>query len=228
MTASRVLSLLLLAHAASCAAAPSQRPPWDRYSYLPSGYVSGILGVTDVDALELELSPSIGTTTENETLTLPLIAAHAQMPLKQDGLQWGYEMGFAFGWEGDRDAVIIDTGTVLVQADNDLWLLDLSGGLWVGTWIAERFRVYAGAGPLVQFGSVDLELDTPINGLNDLDESGIGYGYYSRIGVEVEIYPGTSAGFTARWVDSFVDLGGTMRDLDVEAIQFGFVVTSVM
>jgi opacity protein-like surface antigen len=191
------------------------------------GRVTGIVGIAELTALDLEVDPSVGTASGDGDLSVPLIAAQFQVPLRQQRLEWGYEGGFSLGWESDRDAVVIDTGTVLVRADNDLRVFDLSGGLYVSRALGERLRVYGGAGPLFQFGSIDLELDQDIGGEDSIDEDGFGMGYYTRVGLDLAVSPRTTFGFVVRWVDSNIDLGPTLRDIDFQALQVGLAVTTV-
>ena len=200
----------------------SQRPK----SFSAGTYVSGIVGVTDVTALNLELDSDFGTTVDDNELTLPWIAASLQVPVVKKKVEVGYEAGFSLGWQSDRNAIVIDTGTVLITADNDLRLFDISGGLFVATTIFDRLRLYGGAGPLAQFGRVDLELGQDINGDGSVAESGFGVGYYARTGIDLALAGSTSVGIVVRWVDSKLDFGSRFEKLDIEALQYGIAVTT--
>ena len=79
---------------------------------------------------------------------------------------------------------------------------------------------------MVQFGWIDLELDQTINGMDSFDESGTGVGYYTRAGIQFEVQPGTMTGFFVRWVDSTIDFGAEIEELELEAVQFGLVVST--
>ncbi|MFT5049416.1 MAG: opacity protein-like surface antigen [Chlamydiales bacterium] len=214
-----------------CSATPTRSrsqawdaPPSQRRS--SGSRVSGIIGVTDITALNLELDPAFGSTTRDDGLSMPMIGAQGQVVNRSGRLEWGFEGGFSLGWDSDREAVVIDTGTVLVLADNNMRIFDLSGGLFVGTTTRRGMRIYAGAGPLLQYGHIDLDLGESINGRGSLTEDGLGFGYYSRAGVEIETSPGTTVGFVVRWVDSSIDFGGAVNELDMEAVQIGFVMTT--
>lgn len=192
----------------------------------PRPRVTGIVGITEISALDLDLGSRVGDTTDDASLSTPLIGAQFMYPVRRQRLEWGYEGGFSLGWKNDTNAYVIDTGTVLVQADNEMFLLDFSGGLYVAKTLGQRVRIYGAAGPLMQFGSVDLDLDQPINGDDSLDGSGVGLGYYARTGIDIEARPGTSWGLTLRWVDSRFDMGGSLGRMDVEAVQLGLAVTT--
>lgn len=229
MRTHRHLIALALLLTVSCTVMPasSRSQAWNapRRSS-PTTRVSGIIGVTEVSSLRLDLNSSTGSVTRDDGPTMPLIAAQGQLVNHRGPLEWGLEGGFSFGWDSDREAVVIDTGTVLVFADNNMRVFDLSGGLWVGTTTKGGLRIYAGAGPVLQYGHVDLELDRLLNGSDSITEDGLGFGYYTRAGIEVATGPGTTMGLVARWVDSSIDFGGAIDELDMEALQIGFVVTT--
>jgi len=229
MPTNRPLMGLCLFLTVSCTAMQGRNRPqaWDAPPRSrPSSRVSGIIGVTEISSLSLDLNSSVGSITRDDGPTMPLIAAQGQLVNRRGPLEWGLEGGFSYGWDSDREAVVIDTGAVLVFADNNMRVFDLSGGLWVGTTTKGGMRIYAGAGPVLQYGHVDLELDRLVNGTDSITEDGLGFGYYTRAGIEVAAGPGTTMGFVVRWVDSMIDFGGAIDELDMEALQIGFVVTT--
>jgi len=217
----------LLATACSATSAGYSGQQWENKSR-PSSTprVTGIIGITEVTALGVNLNNNIGNTVEDADTSMPLIGAQVQVPLRPGRLEFGYEGGFSLGWDSEHEAYYIDTGVVLVATDNKVRLFDVSGGLYLSTMLGRRWRLYGGAGPVFQFGKLDLDYDQPINGRTSDSGSGVGLGYYARTGLEVKTSPGTSVGLVVRWVDSSVDLGGTLGDLDIEALQVGIAVTS--
>ena len=232
MISNRICLLLCALLAPACAATSfggasvAQSSPWETQTPKSTARVTGIIGVTEITSKGLNLSNSVGEATEEDDSTLPLIAAQVQVPVRNARLEWGYEGGFSLGWKSERNAYVIDTGTVLISADNQAFLFDISGGLYLARMFGGRVRLYGGAGPLMQFGSVDLDLDQAINGDDSLDGSGVGLGYYVRTGFDVQTSPGTLVGLSLRWVDSEVDLGGKLGTLENEALQIGLAVTS--
>ena len=229
MLSHRILLSLcaLLATGCSTTSAGFTGQQWERSQRATAGpRVAGIIGVTEVTAMGLGLSNSIGSTTEDADATMPLIGAQLQVPLRLGRLEFGYEGGFSLGWDSEHEAYVIDTGVVLVKTDNKVRLFDISGGLYLATRLGQRFRLYGAAGPVFQYGSVDLDFDQTIGSRNSLSGSGVGLGYYARTGLDLQVSPGTSVGIAVRWVDSSVDLGGSLGDLDIEALQVGLAVTT--
>jgi hypothetical protein len=228
MKSPRALVLLLALLPSACASVPG---PSQQQDPLPgsaprAGRVTGMIGVTDITAIEVDLDSGIGEA-DSEDLTLPLIGAAYQFPnVSRTALEWGFEAGFGVGWDSEREAVVIDTGAVLVVADNDLRLIDLYGGLYAATKLGQKVRAYGGAGPVLQFGRADLDFDEPIDGSSSASESGVGYGYYTRAGLEYEFRRDTWIGLVARWSDTTLDLGGDIDELDLEAVQLALTVTT--
>jgi len=223
-----VLSLPLLVSACATSSAGVQREEPLPGSAPRAGRVTGMIGVTDITALDIELDSSLGEA-DSEDLTLPLIGAAYQFPsVSRTALEWGFEAGFGIGWDSEHEAVVVDTGTVLVVADNDLRLIDLYGGLYAATKLGRKWRAYGGAGPVLQFGRADLDFDQPIDGSSSASESGVGYGYYTRAGLEYEFARDTWIGLVARWADTKLDLGGEIDELELEAVQLAFAVTTTL
>ena len=104
-----------------------------------------------------------------------------------------------------------------------MFLIELYGGPFVSLFLGERWRVYGGVGPMLQWASYDQEsADTDFNG----NGSGFGTGWYARTGLELAVRPGLMIGAGVRWSDSVVDLDSGLGDLDLEGIQWAFTVTT--
>jgi len=221
------LSTLLLG---ACSTVPQARGRMDD-AYGPNAErtprrVSGLVGVMEVTTFDLSLKPGLGQVVSDNDITMPMFGAQTQIPIRSGGIEFGFEAGFSFGWKSDREAIQIDDGTFLITSDNQVRIGDLSGGLYVAVPIGERARIYGGAGPVLQWTSVDLEFDSPLGGNTNVDENGFGAGYYARTGVDVDMGQGTLVGLFGRWVDSSADLGGPLDDVELETIQFGLSVTA--
>lgn len=178
--------------------------------------ISGIIGVTELDQ-------DLGS--ESTEYSLPMIAAAWQMPVRDKVFEFGAEAGFSLGWDSERTSVALGN-SVIVFADNNIRLFDLSLGAYASKKLGERLRLYGGVGPLLQWASVDLDFENDFNGRDGINENGFGYGYYTRVGLELEVQRGVGVGLVARWVDSKVSLGGLLGDTDLEALQVGLVVTT--
>jgi len=75
-------------------------------------------------------------------------------------------------------------------------------------------------GPTLQFGSIDYDYDDPVLGHVSINDDGFGTGYYSRIGIEFTISPGMAIGASYRYVDSNIDFGGQISDMDLKQDQY--------
>lgn len=148
-------------------------------------------------------------------------------PMRGERLKLGFEGGFTLGWQGDTGFVSVGNGTVVVVSDNDLFVMDVFVGAFAELFLGEKIRVYGGAGPLLQFGAVDMEFfDESDNSYVDISESGFGGGIYTRAGIELELSRGTFVGFGVRWLDSSVSLGSKLGNLDFQGVQAALTVTT--
>ena len=77
-------------------------------------------------------------------------------------------------------------------------------------------------GPLLQWANYDSE--DSVFGFDD-DGSGFGAGWYARAGLEFAVSRSTLIGFSVRWSESSVDLGGNLDDLEIEGLQGLFTVS---
>jgi hypothetical protein len=184
--------------------------------------VQGMVGFSDLSRDPLHGLDGASDLDIDRTATLPLLGAAAQYALLGERLQLGLEFGGTMGWDSHRDSVRVDSGrdAVLAVSDDDLFLCDLfvgpSGSLWVG----ERLRIYGGAGPLLQYAQVDLDYEDLDGNELELDGSGFGNGLYGRCGIEILIWPDSWVGFQVRWMESDIDFGSGVRDLDLDTVQF--------
>ena len=149
-----------------------------------------------------------------------------QHPLRGDRVLLGLEGGFTVGWEGDTGVVAVGNGSALLVSDNDVLLLDVFVGPYLETFVGQRLRLYAGAGPVLQFARADLEYVDQDDELVSLGDSGFGAGLYARAGLEVGLQNGSRAGFGVRWIDSRADVGGGIDEVEFEAVQYAITVTT--
>lgn len=223
----RLLPPLLLLAASGCAGLQGDDPFGGSFDdSLGEGQrLSGVVGVAALD-VDVTAAPGAGEVVRDDDFNVPFVAAQWQKALGGEAVELGFEAGFSIGWDTDRDAVYLDDGSAILIADNELCVIDLSLGGYASTALGERFRLYGGVGPLVQFAWIDLDFDQPLDGRDSVDESGLGFGYYARAGLEYEVSEGTGVGLVARWADATVDLGGLLDELAVEGVQVGVVVTT--
>jgi hypothetical protein len=133
-------------------------------------------------------------------------------------LDWGLEGGGALGYRNANGRV--DTAGGPVPVDVALSLFDLHGGLFASRHLGHRARIFAAAGPLVQFANYWQE-SSDSNALMGLDQhgSGVGLGYYGRTGIEFQTSLDLMIGLSLRWIDSEVSLGDGLGQLDVRGAQ---------
>lgn len=192
-------------------------PP--RNPYLGVPIVQGLIGVVEIDDDDLTLDDSLDAEFDSDSRTLPLLGGALQYPVwGGPRFQFGFEGGGTVAWESDRVRIATGGGTVIVVADNDLFLADAFVGLLFNVYLGRRFRAWVGAGPLLQWGCVDLEYEdagVPI----DIEDSGFGTGVYARVGLEYEFKPNSWAGLSIRHVDSELDFGDGFENFEFESTQ---------
>lgn len=199
----------------------------ERYEFQPGGkrpewrpgqpYLQGYVGVGFVD--ELTRRGGDDPNVEADFDTYPTIGGGGQWKLGGERVDWGIEGLLAFGGRVDAAAFTSGGGGAAIALRIDMLLFDIYGGPFASAFLGERVRVYAGAGPLVQWASYEQS-----DGLSG-SGTGFGVGYYGRGGIEFLITPGTLAGIGARWADSRVDLGSGLGDVDVRGSQVFVTVT---
>lgn len=188
--------------------------------------VQGLAGVTRLSTFAIEPDPGVGTTETDESTNLLTGGGQLQFPKHIGELELGLETGFSIGWTGSADVVRFDTGSVEVDADTDLLVFDLSAGVYASHRLAERLRVYAGAGPLLQFAGLDLDYEPSPGDTETISEEGIGLGTYARAGLELAVGPRSAVGLVARWSDVTLDMSGELEELRLEGIQWMLSLTT--
>ncbi len=152
-----------------------------------------------VSLMELdEDSPDL----DNKTYDIKFFGAAAQKPYQKEMLEYGIETGANLCMENDTNILRASGGssggTVSIGIDNKLLLFDYFGGGYVAANFAGRLRLYAGAGPLLIYGSWQHEPDENDEDLNDETESHLSAGAYGRAGLEVRIIEKLSIGAGVR------------------------------
>lgn len=222
--------LLLLLLSAGCAASRTPGLQDSRKREAPparGALITGMIGLSELEVTG-DLDPALGDVDEVDDESIPMIGALVQQPLAGRRLRLGLEGGFTLGWENDVQAVVVDSGSVLVAAENDFLLVDLFVGAFADLSLGERLRLYAGAGPLLQWASIDVEWNDTLAGDVSVDESGFGGGYYARTGFEFALGSGLSLGLGVRYLDSSVDPGGDIDDVEFEEFQYVLTATRGM
>ncbi|MEW6074079.1 MAG: hypothetical protein AB1726_15970 [Planctomycetota bacterium] len=214
----RPIAALLLPGLAACV--PLYVAPEDAGEPgMSSPYVQGMIGVSHVSRDPRAAVAGGG----NGSATLPLLAAAVQIPMAGEHVQTGFEWGGTFAWDHDR--TVVDDGTGVAAADDDLVLADLFAGLSLVTWFGETARLFAGAGPVLQFGWTELEYEDQGGETVWVQDSAAGGGIYARAGLELPFSSHTWVGLQVRWMDADLDFGGDAGSVDLETAQWVLSVT---
>lgn len=225
----RLHLLVALLPLAACAG-PDGRTENAWSPYLPRrastsrDFVQGSVGIT-----QYATGPSVaapGTLVVDEGAeTFPMLGGAFQHALKDGPVQLGIEGGLSGGWQTNRTVLAAGNGAIVTQRDNQLLLLDTFVGAYASVPLEGGWRIYGGAGPVLQYASVksrDLDLP-PGSERESLD--GFGGGWYARAGFELELGGPLLLGLGVRWVDSYADLGPGFNDLLLDGVQFGLTLS---
>lgn len=197
----------------SMPAEPPHQPPTKVHWRPGEARLQGFFGAATYD-----LKSDGGTRELQDTdATLPTIGGGAQWKLAGEQIDFGFEGLLSFGWKSNASAFVSSGGGALVAVDVDLLVFDLYGGPFVNLFLGDHMRLYAGAGPLMQWCRYEQGTGVTIDGD---DGSGFGLGYYARAGVEFAVTPNTMVGFAVRWSDVEVDLNDNLGDLQTKGLQY--------
>jgi len=169
---------------------------------------------------EFQVSPSGAPPIElddDEYEVLPVIGGGAQMKLAGNALDFGIEGFVAFSGRTDLEAFASSGGSAVAVFDVSLLVFEAYGGPFVSRFVGDRMRVFAGAGPLLQWVGYDQEEEA--SAVEDEDAEGFGGGYYVRGGLEFLLPSRKLVGFGARWSESSIDLGQDFGDLDLSGLE---------
>lgn len=183
----------------------------------PRGYrAQGLVGAFDVNRLDVEIEPSLGGSSKAERSSFPILGGAWMVPFDESdsGIEWGLEAGFTWGFKWDSADLVIDGS---VAADNDYTLFDLFGGPYLSLPLGKHVRASVSGGPLVVWSRVELTFDP--GGPEKFDEEGVGYGIYTRAGLDVDLGRGTWAGVGVRYSDSTIVFDDAIEQVDIGGAQ---------
>ncbi len=162
-------------------------------------------------------SPDIATDGDE---SFPMIGGGGMWKLAGERVDFGLEGMLSFSGRSNVVAFSSNSSGATLVLDFDLALFELYGGPFVNYFIDDNWRVYAAAGPLMQWADY-AQSDTTV----DDNSMGYGTGVYARAGFERRIYNGSLIGLGVRWTNSTIDLGSDLGDLQLDSTQFVFTVT---
>lgn len=189
------------------------RRHWEPGQVLLQGYV-GVgypQGVTfdSADGSPIEIDG-------DELDNLPVVGGGGQLKLAGEAFDFGLEGMLGISFRSDLEAFAAGGSGAVVVLDLDLFVLDFFGGPFLSKRLGDRVRLYAAAGPLIQFLEYSEDGD---DGSTDGDGSGYGGGLYGRGGIEFLLPSGSLVGFGVRYSSTDVNLGGELGDYDLESLQ---------
>lgn len=200
------------------ALAEARRPRWEIGQVLLQGFI----GVGYPQSVTLEGGGDPVEIDDSQLDNLPVIGGGAQLKLAGEAIDFGVEAMMSFAFRSDLQAFAVGGGGAVVALDVDVLVLDFFGGPFVSKLLGDRIRVYAGAGPIVQYLEYSQRDDA---GTMDVDTSGFGAGFYTRGGIEFLLPGGTLVGFGVRYSESDVDLGSGFNDFELSGMQALITVT---
>jgi hypothetical protein len=163
---------------------------------------------------------------EEKNYDLIFFGAAAQKPFYKDTLEYGFETGANLSMENDTNVLSYSAGssggTAKVAIDNTWFLFDYFGGGYVAANVASRLRLYAGAGPLLIYGSWEHDPDENDDEFDDDNESHLSAGVYGRAGIEVAIIDRLSIGGGVRAIATNLEFDDSLGEIKVEGPQYFF------
>lgn len=155
-----------------------------------------------------------------------------------DTWRWGINPGGSISWKSSDTRVsgVIggDNGAVIrFDLDNGLFLGEMHLGAYVRGGLAPKLAAYAGAGPMLMYGKLELEdeeVAAPSGTIvvNGSEASDWDVGYYARAGLDYRYAKGKHLGFGVRYMSAELDFSDTVGAIDIEGPQFVLTFTTKM
>ena len=174
--------------------------------------------------------------------SLPSGGIEAEYSYYKGWIHWGINPGGSIAWKSDdtnfSGGFTGENGTTIrVDIDNSLFLFELHLGGYVRGRLTDRITTYAAAGPMVMYGSHEVEDErteelpsgAPADGELDLDSNDsndINIGYYGRAGVDFEIQGNQQLGLGIRYMSTELDFDKTIGKLDIKGPQYVLTYTA--
>ena len=164
--------------------------------------------------------------------SLPSGGLEVEYTFAKGWVHWGLNPGASVSWKTDdmrlSGRLIDGSGsTVVLEADSSLFLAEIHLGGYVRGRLSDRITTYAAAGPMVMYGSHDVNNEssmsappqvTPSNTVvfKETDSSDINVGYYLRAGIDFSIRKNQHIGFGIRYMSTELDFNKTVGKVDIK------------
>jgi opacity protein-like surface antigen len=173
--------------------------------------------------------------------SLPSGGVEAEYLFGRGWVHWGLNPGGSISWKNDDtnfsgSLTNENGGTLRVDLDNSLFLIELHLGGYVRGRVSDRITTYAAAGPMVMYGSHDVE-DERVEStsqpqtdgtlvIRNSDSSDINVGYYARAGIDFAINDNQFLGLGVRYVSTELDFDKTVGNIDIKGPQYVLTYTT--
>ena len=156
-------------------------------------------------------------------------------------VHWGLNPGGSVAWKNDdtnfAGALTNENGgTLLVELDNSLLLVELHLGGYVRGRLSDQVTTYAAAGPMLMYGSHDIENENvqgPPESTTDnavdipqSNSSDTNIGYYARAGIDFQIDDKQYLGLGIRYMGTELNFDQTVGKLDIKGPQYVLTFTT--
>ena len=197
-------------------------------------FVQAMVGAAQFNEDDLTFTETASDGTEasgNDLSNMPYLGMSFQFPFRGKETQIGLDSSLLFGWRTRKRSSVISDGDMIVRLDSSFWIGDLSLGLFVKRTYADRWSLYAAAGPVMAFGehSYDVdeeELDTGSRTQVTRSESEFGVGGYARVGFDYRFGTNSYIGVCLRGLATNMKFDGAPRSSSSLGGVQGFVTFS--
>ena len=190
-------------------------------------YLQVMLGNLETDNQAVITDPDSGEKAYSDFPSLPFGGIQAQIPVTHQWYEFGYETGAYIAWKNDSFAFVANNNQAVLALKNELFMLEIHGGVFAALAPTSRFRMYVGAGPVFAYGHASNNDDEGAanlpanNGANihiDLNksENDVAFGYYGRAGIEYFTRTGFSFGAGVRHINYELDFGQVAGEIEFD------------
>ena len=203
--------LPVLCAALLCVDARGQNSKYDVWEENYS--VQALLGAIKYKDLEVVDNEGNGVPATIDISAIPQLGGAWMTLPKRERFQYGLECSFLLGFRlGEVNYAQVGGNGLYISISTTMWMFDLAGGGYASLFLDqnEKFRIYAGAGPLMTYVDYQSDRDeTPTGGPTEnytTTESAFGLGVYARTGFEFRVHQRGMLGLGVRGTWSNVDL----------------------
>jgi hypothetical protein len=198
----------------------------------PKPLLQVYFGVLELDDQSGQWSTSTQDPIDVNFASLPTGGLEAEYVFGRGWVHWGLNPGGSISWKNDDTEISGSLteqagGRLQVELDNSLMLAELHLGGYVRGRLGERVTTYGAAGPMVMFGSLEVNneeieptpTDDSVN-VPDSNSNDVNLGYYARVGIDFEIEPTQHLGLGVRYLSTELDFDETTGKLDIKGPQY--------